>query len=648
MSARSKAELYPFHASNIHEDRFVARFARAVPLLLFLGNAVCVGCFLAWRRDLLFWLAALLNVSLWMWLMRLAVHSVLGMLFPSRASAWHWGSKRPTGLGKDVTHIVVLPNYKEEEALLAQTLRSLAETQDAQTLRVILAMEKREGGVGLEKAERLKERFGRSVAEIIIALHPDDLTQTHCDGSMTAEVAGKASNLKWAVATAHQRMCTDQSINPEDVVVTVADADCLLHPSYFAHVTQEFIALRKSGDHLRSMWQAPQLPFRNYFESPAPSRIWGYVSSLFEFGGVASLSSGGQHMLFSAYSVPLTMAVNAEMWDGDVITEDHHAYLKAFFFSLRESALATCNAAEGKAAEATAPKRHPLRLLPVLLPVKSTSVASSKGNLHGWCDRWQQAKRHAQGVAELSYAVLATLDLIASLPFSAWGIEMIMSLVKVFGRLLCIHILPTCQILAVAALAIHWYVLGLSRPECESIGTPPVNFLGSNSISMLRFWSSSHETISCLTVNRAYALLLTLPALAMASIALTNYLFLSKSFLGCPADETLKDKLWTMQRGGVKPLLGSKRLSMALLVTVDCLLLAGPIMALYGFIPQVMAYFRVCFAGNNYEYVTAAKTVAGAGAEPMLDDTHHVGYGTLRDSEGATTASSKPASSATC
>eukprot|EP00971_Amphidinium_carterae_P024622 485558-Amphidinium_carterae.1 len=58
----------------------------------------------------------------------------------------------------------------------------------------------------MQQAERLREKFGRSVAEIVISLHPDDLSQEHADGTASPEVAGKASNLKWAVATAQQRL----------------------------------------------------------------------------------------------------------------------------------------------------------------------------------------------------------------------------------------------------------------------------------------------------------------------------------------------------------------------------------------------------------------------------------------------------------
>ena len=41
--------------------------------------------------------------------------------------------------------------------------------------------------------------------------------------------------------------------------------------------------------------------------------------------------------VFSAYSLPLDLAKNAQCWDGDVIAEDHHAFLKAWFYAVYKS-----------------------------------------------------------------------------------------------------------------------------------------------------------------------------------------------------------------------------------------------------------------------------------------------------------------------
>merc|ERR1719487_252177 len=222
----------------------------------------------------------------------------------------------------------------------------------------------------------------------------------HLDDSEDQEVPGKASNLKWAVPQGFAEcqksgFCRSRS----SIILTVSDADCIFHPGYFTAVSREFNMRRENpgNDHLWTMYQAPQLPYRNYYGSAACCRIWAYVSSAYEFGGVCSLDFGGTHMTFSGYSLPLQLALDAGAWDGDIIAEDHHAYLKCFFYS----ALASV-----EACTACVPQ---LKVKPIYLPVKSTSVAA--GSYWRTCvDRWWQAKRHAQGASELSYVLLAAFD----------------------------------------------------------------------------------------------------------------------------------------------------------------------------------------------------------------------------------------------
>merc|ERR1719199_635816 len=209
-----------------------------------------------------------------------------------------------------IVHLVVLPNYKEDESIMATTLESLAQVSGSSYLRIVLAMEDREGQKALTRAEHLLERFAACFAAISVTVHPSDLQEEHPDGTVINEIPGKSSNLKWAVCKGYEQ-CEEAGINTSAVIVTVADADCIFHPSYFAEISREFGDLRAAsgGQHRWTIWQAPQLPFRNYFASPAPSRIWGYIASTIEFGGVAGLALGGYHMTFSSFSLPLELVM---------------------------------------------------------------------------------------------------------------------------------------------------------------------------------------------------------------------------------------------------------------------------------------------------------------------------------------------------
>jgi hypothetical protein len=84
-------------------------------------------------------------------------------------------------------------------------------------------------------------------------------------------------------------------------------------------------------------------------------------------------------------------------WDADVIAEDHHMYMKCMFASFWEEIFSI------KRIE----NISKLQLRPVWLPVTSYLAEDPSGQWYDTCyARFQQARRHSQGVAELSYLLL--------------------------------------------------------------------------------------------------------------------------------------------------------------------------------------------------------------------------------------------------
>mmetsp|Transcript_11495 Transcript_11495/g.16362 ORF Transcript_11495/g.16362 Transcript_11495/m.16362 type:complete len:124 (-) Transcript_11495:15-386(-) len=120
-----------------------------------------------------------------------------------------------------------MPNYKEDEDMLIETLENIARSPIAKDcIRVVLGMEARESGAR-DKAERLvkiaqeKDWF----ADIFPAFHPKGLR---------GELAGKSSNTQWAYSQAIAKYATElQTWNAAKVFISVGDADTLWHPQYF-------------------------------------------------------------------------------------------------------------------------------------------------------------------------------------------------------------------------------------------------------------------------------------------------------------------------------------------------------------------------------------------------------------------------------
>lgn len=470
--------------------------------------------------------------------------------------------------------------------MLGQTLQSIAQADGSHGFHVVLAIEAREGPEGEAKARRLQERFVHRFARLMLTSHPADLTESHLDGSVDSEVPGKASNLKWALRQAHAGYRQEAADSVADVILTVADADVIFHPSYFRQIKEEFDALRAGpgSAHLWTMWQAPQLPFRNYREAPVCSRVWAYVSSVYEFGGVASLRYGGDHLVFSTYSMPLQLAVSAQAHEGDVIAEDHHAHLRCFFYSVRAAAM---DALAESCPRAGAPA---LCLRPLLLPVKSTSVVSDRGCLQTWIDRWVQSKRHAQGVAELAYVMLAIHDMVRLLPARVWcRSRLLFPIARVVARMIYIHLVPSCQFVSMVALYACRAWNG-RVPLCDQeLGCSDRMLCG-----LAGAW------------NLAWPV-----AVPMVLMVVANVLFLSAYFLR-PAAEEGSASIWDEEDGGL-PHGACNRLALSMRVAVDCLVFGAPLVLPYGIVVQVLAFWRVLVRGNRFKYVTATKAMHSNG-----------------------------------
>jgi len=598
----STDDLYAFHKASIHERRLLAKFCAALPLLSLLVFCSSIAYGLFHKPMVLLIVAAIANTCAWFWICSAAVFGIAGAFFVKGALKSY---KPPTNVpnaehtaistmddldGIDIVdkvgHLIVLPNFKEDEEMLAETLHSLSQVTEHASLYVVLAMEEREFG-SQQKGERLKKRFV-NLLHIAVTVHPSDLQELHLDGSEDDEVPGKASNLKWAVPNGFvefQKMGYLKSLS--SVILTVADSDCIFHPDYFSTVSREFNCLRENpgGDHLWTMWQAPQLPWRNYYESIAASRIWGYISAAYETGGVCSLTFGGSHMVFSGYSMPLQLAMDAGAWDGDVIAEDHHAFLKCFFYSAHVDAKQASNGYHS-----CGPR---LTVRPVYLPVKSTSV--STGSYWRTCvERWHQARRHAQGVSELSYAVLAACDAFATLPWKLQSFSLYWQVSKIIVRLWCMHLLPMCQAIALGAVTMMWLYHGTHIPDCFS----------GNSIFEVSKWSQTEqgEYVVC---SLAGARFLVWPIVIPTILVIVAcYLLLSASFL---QDKTKgQSSIWYSQDGGAAKAQRGKLATVAL-IACDLTFLFSAVMIPYGLLAEVVAYIDVAVHGNRVKYITAAK-----------------------------------------
>ncbi len=282
-----------------------------------------------------------------------------------------WGSSSAVGRDAlpwdDVSHLVIIPTYKESVDKLRATLGKLAESEvAADKLLVVIAMEEADDGAQ-DRFEILQREYASSFLAFIGTTHPMDVP---------GEVRGKSSNEAWAAKKAKRLFCDQMGMSLDRMTVTSCDADTLFHPRYFSALTYYFATNTKR---YRMFWQGPIFYYNNVWDVPAPLRIQNSL------GGINHLAKLMRKytVLFpqSTYSLSMRMAHDVGYWDVDVVPEDWHMFLKCFYELNGEP-----------------------EVQPILLPVGNDGVRaySYKGTF--W-EHYQQARRHAWGCSDIPYAV---------------------------------------------------------------------------------------------------------------------------------------------------------------------------------------------------------------------------------------------------
>jgi len=268
-----------------------------------------------------------------------------------------------------VRHVVIIPSYKEEEALLARTLESIAAQSVARQIVVVLAMEAREAGAE-EKARRLAARFAGRVGEIYVTVHP---------AGLPGEIAGKSSNEAWAARWVRDNLVGTR-LDLDATTITSCDADTIFDPAYFAALTYHFTT---DPQRFRRFWQSPILLTNNIWHAPAPLRVPSALAGIH----ILSNLTRGNRMYFpqSTYSLSLRLADDVGYWDTDVIPEDWHMFLKCFFAF-----------------------RGEVEMAPIFLPTGNDAVCSG-ALLRSLHMEYVQHKRHAWGASDVRYSLVQAL-----------------------------------------------------------------------------------------------------------------------------------------------------------------------------------------------------------------------------------------------
>lgn len=370
---------FTFRSAQLSPWRFLSeRALDAIPgLLTWLALALSMWAAI-FQPRLILWLAAVLGAYMAGRFILAALAIQIGYHRIARWQQIDWraqyeAEKRANSLPWEaVHHLVLIPNYRESLPVLRHTLTELAQQAEAKpAMTVILAMEAGEEAA-IAKGERLQREFRPHFAHFYFTVHPRGIR---------GEIPGKSSNIAWAVRWARRKLVEDHGYDIDRILVTTMDADVIWHPRHFAALTALFANHPQRHERF---WQAPIRYHRNIWSISPPMRLLNAYSAAME---LAYLSAGWWKALpISSYSLSLRLLQACDYWDVDVISDEWHMFIKAFF--LREGRV---------------------RLERVFLPF--SALATGGDTL--WQvirNRYRQTLRHAWGSKEVGYMLARMLE----------------------------------------------------------------------------------------------------------------------------------------------------------------------------------------------------------------------------------------------
>lgn len=264
----------------------------------------------------------------------------------------------------DLKNFIIIPNYKENINKLIATIKNITYSDiDSKNLYLVLAFEEREKDAK-RKDRQIRKIFGNQFKQIISTYHP----------LLPHEEAGKASNQTYAAKKISQ-LVEKNNWSDKNILITICDADSILPKNYFSYLSYQYL---NDKNHLYHFYWAPVLLYNNFWQLPLFVRIQATLSSILR---LAFLEEKENLIQISTYSTNLWLLKQVNFWDVNIIPEDWHIYLQAFFkFGIK------------------------IKTIPLYTIINADAVYSGT-MIKTLINRYQQEKRWAWGVTDVGYAL---------------------------------------------------------------------------------------------------------------------------------------------------------------------------------------------------------------------------------------------------
>ena len=268
---------------------------------------------------------------------------------------------------KEILHAILYVTYKESYQLIRESIKSYATSQyPASRIILVFAGEELDRVNFMDMAKKIEAEFGKNFMKFIITVHPKNIL---------GEIRGKSANSTYAAR--QLKIYLDRiNIDYENVMVSVFDADTVVHPQYFNELTFKYLTADRRWE---KAYQPTHMFHNNIWDVPMMIRM---VALSCTFWRMAESMEKEKYKSFSSRSLSFKTIVDVGYWDPSIIPEDSRQYWTAY------------TVYQG---------RH--RLVPIYSPVYMDAVLSET-YVKTFQNQYNQLRRWAWGVCDFPFVFL--------------------------------------------------------------------------------------------------------------------------------------------------------------------------------------------------------------------------------------------------
>lgn len=217
---------------------------------------------------------------------------------------------------RDIYHVVIVPTYKEEIAILETSIESvLLSNYPLDHVIYVLATEERDIERATEYSKLLKQKYQNKLYDYVAIMHPKDIPE---------EIIGKGPNIVYAGKKMDEYIKL-RGISPARVLVTTMDSDNLPDKQYLACLTNKYLT---DPDRVHKSFQPIPMFFNNIWDVPMAMRLIAMGSSFWQLI-VSTRPSRLRN--FSAHAQSLEALELVDFWSTNSIVEDGHQFWRSYF-----------------------------------------------------------------------------------------------------------------------------------------------------------------------------------------------------------------------------------------------------------------------------------------------------------------------------